>query len=97
MINKNNILIIGFVIVNIISYLISDSIAYRYVSANTYGSIFVGEIFNIKSILPDILFILLMTLVLYLVLKIIKKKVFRMIVLLFAIVISIPIISLYGL
>ncbi len=97
MINKNNILTIGFVVVNIISYLISDNIRHRYVSVNNYTSVLGGELFNIKSALYEMIFILLMTSIFYLILKIIKQKVFRIIWLLFALIISIPIVSLYGL
>lgn len=94
---KINLLTIGFIVLNIVSYLISNNLSHRYVSVNNYTSVLGGELFDLDGDLYEFVFILIISTLFYLVIRTVKNKVFRVILLLFAFIISVPIISLYGL
>lgn len=97
MINRDNALTVTFTVINIVSYIISDSIRHEYVSINNYVSVLGGELFDIKSILYEIIFIVLITSIFYIILRIINNKIFRITWSLLALMMSLPMVNLYGL
>ena len=94
---KINFLTIGFIVLNIASYLISNNFSHRYVSINNYASVLGGEFLDLKGGLYEFVFILIISTLFYFGIKSVKNKVFRIALLAFAFIISVPIISLYGL
>jgi len=95
--SRNNISIIIFIIINIASFAISDDLHHRYVSINNYISILGGELFNTRSTFYEIIFMLLLSLFFYRLLSMKMKQAIRIVVIVIGILMSIPIVSLYGL